>query len=73
MHRRAQDDGCKTKTISDVRNKISDVTYNVTSWRVHVTTVCHRNPTVRSLCIAADLHIAVNNIKSLSVAMQAQI
>ena len=30
------------------------------------------NTTVRSLCMVVDLHIAVNNIKTLSAAMETQ-
>jgi len=33
---------------------------------------CHRNATIRSLCIAADVHVAGNNIKRLNVAKETQ-
>ena len=33
---------------------------------------CHRNATMRSLCIIVELRAAVNNIKRLSVATEKQ-
>jgi hypothetical protein len=33
---------------------------------------CHRNVTIRSLFIAVDLHVAVNNIKVFSVTTETQ-
>ena len=42
----------------------------VTMWCVHVTT-CHGYATMRSLS-TVDLHVAINNIKPFSVAMETQ-
>jgi len=39
---------------------------------VHSRNRCHVNATMRSLCIAVDLHVAVNSIKPLKVAMATQ-
>jgi len=33
---------------------------------------CHGNATIRSVGIAVDLHVTVNNIKPLNVAMETQ-
>ena len=39
---------------------------------VHSRNRCHVNATMRSLCIVVGLHVAVNNIKTLRVAMATQ-
>ena len=53
-------------------NKISNVSIKLTLWRVRVTTVATDARTTPSLCIAADLQVAVNNTKPLNFAMERQ-
>jgi hypothetical protein len=53
-------------------NKISNVRIKLTLWRVRVTTVATYARTMPSLCIVADLQVAVNNTKPLNVAREKQ-